>query len=137
MAVLVTAASACGSVAAPRSALTPKDCGSFVPVADQVAYDAAGLECFWGAYTAGTSARWTLRQVTIEGDPIPSTITFDPAHGIVVTRDTTADKYGGSNRRLMTWRCGVLTKKARPSDATHLYLEADGCSGEGKTTSFP
>ncbi|HUQ41189.1 MAG TPA: hypothetical protein VM052_01690, partial [Candidatus Limnocylindrales bacterium] len=66
-----------------------------------------------------------------------STITFDPAQGIVVTRDTTADKYGGANRRLMTWRCGVLAKKASPTDQTHPYLEASECSGEGKTTIFP
>ena len=134
---LVIAASACGSAGAPPSTVTPRDCGSFVPSSGLVAYDAAGLDCFWAAYTAGTPARWAFRQVTMEGDPIPSTIAFDPAQGIVVTHDTTADEYGGANRRLMTWRCGVLTKRAWPSDSTHLYLEASGCSGEGKTTSFP
>ena len=137
LSLVLIATLACGSVASPLSAARSKDCGSFVPIVNQIAYDAAGLDCFWAAYSAGTSAHWAFRQVTMEGDPIPSTITFDPQQGIVVTHDTSADKYGGANRRLMTWRCGVLTKRAWPSDATHFYLEASGCSGEGNTTIFP
>jgi hypothetical protein len=133
-----TAAPLSAATATPHlSGATSKDCGSFVPRVGQVAYDAAGLECFWAAYTAGTSAHWAFRQVTMEGDPIPSTITFDPQQGIVVTHDSSADNYGGPDRRLMTWRCGILAKKAWPNDSTHLYLEASGCSGDGKTTSFP
>jgi hypothetical protein len=137
--VVLIATAACGSAAAPLPTATSasKDCGSFIAAGAQVAYDVAGLECFWASYAAGTPARWAFRQLTMEGDPIPSTITFDQAQGVVVTRDTTADKYGGANRRVATWRCGSLNKKAWPSDPTHLYLEASGCSGEGKTTSFP
>jgi len=50
-------------------------------------------------------ARWTLRSYTIEGDPIPTTLLFRPAGGIglVVTRDTSADKFGGvGNQRVFT-----------------------------------
>ena len=132
--------------AAPTAASTPAglpagpasvtDCGSFD--AGHNTYDPTGLECFWRAYTAGTSARWAVRQLTIEGDPIPSTITFDPTKGIVVTRDVTRDRFSSpADRRVWTWHCATVTRRPWATDASRDFLAVAACAGEGTETAFP
>jgi hypothetical protein len=103
-------------------------------------YDATGRECVWNAYANGREARWTLRSYTIEGDPIPTTILFRPAGGIglVVTRDTSADKYGGvGNQRVFTYRCGTMTKTTRGDDVSRYDFTLTNCGGDGSSTSVP
>ena len=101
-------------------------------------YDAIGRECIWNAYENGRAARWTLRSYTIEGDPIPTTLLFQPAGGIglVVTRDTSADKFGGvGNQRIFTYRCGTMTKVPRRDDISRYSFMLTNCTGDGPSAS--
>jgi hypothetical protein len=125
---------ACGSraVAAP-----PVDCGSSTqgPGGD---YDAVGRSCVWDAYSSGKAVRWSVRSYTIEGDPIPGTLRFDPSVGIEVTRDVTADNFSApADRRMWTWRCGKMTRMTWVTDPSRYSFELTGCTGDGPSTGFP
>ena len=103
-------------------------------------YDSSGRDCVWMAYENGQAARWTLRSYTIEGDPIPTTLLFQPAGGIglVVTRDTSADKFGGfGNQRLFTYRCATMTRVPRRDDLSRYSFALTNCTGDGSSTSVP
>ena len=103
-------------------------------------YDATGRECFWNAYTNGSAARWSLRSYTIEGDPIPTTLLFQPKGGIglVVTRDTSGDRFGGAgNQRIFTYRCGTMTKAPHGDDISRYGFLLSNCTGDGPSTSVP
>jgi len=103
-------------------------------------YDATGRECFWSAYTKGSAARWSLRTYTIEGDAIPMTLLFQPKGGIglVVTRDTSGDRFGGGgNRRIFTYRCGTMTKTPHGDDISRYDFLLSNCGGDGPSTSVP
>jgi hypothetical protein len=102
--------------------------------------DATGRECFWDAHVEGREARWTLRSYTIEGDPIPTTLLFRPTGGIglVVTRDTSADKHAGvGNQRVFTYRCGTIAKTTRGNDASRYGFSLTNCTGDGSSISVP
>ncbi len=131
--VAVTLAVACGSRAGGPSVV---DCGSFDARHD--GYDTAGRECVWNAYMARQAVRWSVTGLTIEGDPIPGTLSFDPVQGIVVTRDTRADQLSASaQRRVDTWRCATMTKKIWATDASRYSFELAGCRGDGDSAHFP
>jgi len=103
-------------------------------------YDAAARECFWSAYSSGSSARWSLRSYTIEGDPIPTTLLFEPKGGIglVVTRDTRGDRFGGvGNQRIFNYRCGTITKAPHGDDISRYGFLLSNCTGDGPSTSVP
>jgi len=103
-------------------------------------YDAAARECFWSAYSNGSAARWSLRSYTIEGDPIPTTLLFQPKGGIglVVTRDTSGDRFGGvGNQRIFTYRCGTMTKTPHGDDISRFGFLLSNCGGDGPSTSVP
>jgi hypothetical protein len=123
---------------APLPSLVPGsiDCGSFD--AGHGAYDPKGVECFWRAYSAGTPARWVVKQLTVEGDPIPESIQFVPGGGTTVTRDVSADKFAGSTgRRVWTYRCTAVTRTPFPTDPAKYFFELSGCVGDAATTAFP
>jgi hypothetical protein len=102
------------------------------------AYSATARECIWTAYSAGKAAYWAARGETIEGDPIPGTLSFDPARGLDVTRDVTADRYSSpSNRRVWSWHCTTMTKRVWATDALRYSFELTGCTGDGPSTTFP
>jgi hypothetical protein len=112
------------------------DCGSFD--AGHGGYDAQGLDCFWTAYSTGKSARWSVKQLTIEGDPIPATITADGRGGLVVSRDFSADKFSSpANRHVFVWTCSTITRKLWPTDPARSFLELTGCTGAGASTTYP
>ena len=125
---------ACGSTA---GAATPVDCGSF----DQSptdAYDRAGRECMWNAYTAQRALTWRVRAITIEGDPVPSELTFEPGRGFVITRDVTADEFSApADRRVWRWRCQTAVKRVWATDPSRHSFEFTGCQGDGVATHFP
>ena len=126
---------ACG----PRPVATPPpiDCGSSAqgPGDD---YDAVGRGCVWGAYSSGKAVRWSVLSYTIEGDPIPATLLFDPVIGIDVTRDVTADKFSApADRRMWTWRCGKMTRMTWVTDPSRYSFVLTACTGDGPTTVFP
>src|SRR5438046_7734025 len=124
----------CGSQTGSFSGI---DCGTSTrsPSAE---YDARGLECVWSAYSSGTAVRWNVRVLTIEGVPIPETLRFDNVLGVVITQDTTADKYASpANRRMWTWRCAKVTKTPWATDPTRYSFELSSCTGDGPTTTFP
>jgi hypothetical protein len=101
-------------------------------------FDATGRDCIWSAYAHGRAARWTLRSYTIEGDPIPMTLLFQPAGGIglVVTSDTSADKFGGvANQRVFRYRCGTMTKVPYGGDTSRYSFT--NCTGDGRSTTLP
>ena len=135
LAATLISAVACGG-APPFSGI---ECGT----ADErlySSYDAGGRDCIWNAYESGRAARWSLRSYTIEGDPIPTTLLFQPAGGIglVVTRDTSADKFGGvGNQRLFTYRCAMMTKVPRRDDISRYSFMLTNCTGDGPSTSVP
>src|SRR5207247_11172001 len=101
---------------------------------------AAARECFWSAYSNASAARWSLRSYTIEGDPIPTTLLFQPKGGIglVVTRDTSGDRFGGvGNQRIFTYRCGTMTKTPHGDDISRFGFLLSNCGGDGPSTSVP
>ena len=134
LAIVAAFAIACGSSA---GAATPVDCGSF----DQTptdAYDRAGRECMWNAYGAQRAVIWKVRGITIEGDPIPSELAFQPGRGFVITRDVTADQFSApADRRVWTWRCPAVAKRVWATDPTRYSFEFTGCQGDGAMTAFP
>ena len=135
LAATLISAVACGG-APPFSGI---ECGTADERLDS-SYDASGRDCVWNAYENGRAARWTLRSYTIEGDPIPTTLLFQPAGGIglVVTRDTSADKFGGvGNQRLFTYRCATVRKLARRDDISRYGFMLLNCTGDGPSTSVP
>lgn len=112
------------------------DCGSFA--AGHNTYESAGRECVWDAYTAHTAVRWAVRQLTIEGDPIPGTLGYDPGQGIVITRDVRADEFSGTaDRRLWMWRCGTMSRRTWATDPSRYSFELTDCRGDGASTHFP
>ena len=133
LAATLISAAACGG-AQPYAGI---ECGT----TDErlgTSFDAAGRDCIWGAYANGREARWTLRSYTIEGDPIPTTLLFQPAGGIglVVTRDTSADKFGGvGNQRVFTYRCATMTKVLYGGDIYSFMLT--NCTGDGSSITLP
>jgi hypothetical protein len=101
-------------------------------------YDATAIECFWQAYSVGKAVAWQVAQVTVEGDPVPGTLTFDPAVGLVASRDLTADKFSHpTDRRIWTWRCTTIERKPWPMDPSRVFFELAGCSGDGAAAHFP
>ena len=137
----VVVAIACDVVSLPPAPTTTQhtpvtvDCGSFD--AGHGAYDAQGLDCFWTAYSAGKSATWSVKQVTVEGDPIPATVTSD-TRGLVVSRDFSADKFSSqADRRVFVWTCSTVARKPWATDPSRYVLELTGCTGAGSSTSFP
>ena len=128
----MASALACGTTAPPTRATV--DCGTFDAGHGRV--DSAGLDCFWAAYQRGEPARWTVRHVTVEGDPLPSTIEL-AAGKVVITRDFSADKFSApANRRVYEYRCDTLTKETPSFDPTRPFLRATGCTGDGPETTF-
>lgn len=131
LAATLISAAACG--AAPFTGI---ECGT----TDEglgTSFDATGRDCIWNAYESGREARWTLRSYTIEGDPIPTTLLFRPAGGIglVVTRDTSADKFGGvGNQRVFTYRCGTMTMVPNGGDIPGYSFRLTNCTGDGSAT---
>jgi len=126
-------AAACGS---PAGSAADVDCGT--SDLRQAGYDAGAVDCFWRAFSAGRSVIWRVRQITIEGDPIPMTLSFDRGSGLVATRDVTADKFSSTaDRRVWTWRCKGITRTPWPADASRTYFALTNCSGDGSATSFP
>jgi hypothetical protein len=120
---------ACGS---PVARVLEVDCGTYD--AGYGRYDDAGRDCFWSAYSARRSATWGVTQRTIEGDPIPSTITYDPTIGVIVTRDVRPDRFSGqAHRRVWTWRCDGVTKLADTADEAFLLA---GCKGDGTSSDY-
>jgi hypothetical protein len=110
------------------------DCGT----ADERlnAFDAAARECVWSAYTKGEAVRWTVVRETLEGDPVPVTLAFDPGSGFVVTRDTRADQFGGvGNQRIFTYRCQTMTKTTHRDDISRYSFRLTNCTGDGPSIS--
>jgi hypothetical protein len=132
--IVVAFAVACGSNA---GAATPVDCGS-VDQRPTDAYDVAGRDCVWNAYQAQRPLIWRVRGTTIEGDPIPGELTFEPGRGFVITRDVTADEFSApSDRRVWTWRCPAIAKRVWATDPTRYIFEFTSCQGDGATAAFP
>ena len=130
-AVLIGAA--CGS--RPGSG-AEVDCGT--SDLRRVGYDAAAVDCFWRAFSAGRSVVLRVTQTTVEGDQIPMTLTFDPATGLVATRDVSADKFSSAaDRRVWTWRCKGITRTPSATGTPHTFFELANCTGDGSATSFP
>lgn len=101
-------------------------------------FDSAARECVWNAYTNGEAVHWALRAYTIEGDPVPYTLAFDPRYGLVVTRDTSADRFGGvGNQRVFTYRCRTMTKSPQREDIARYSFLLTNCTGDGPTASVP
>ena len=101
-------------------------------------YDAAAIDCFWRAFTASRSVIWRATQITEEGDPIPMTLSFDPATGLVASRDVTADKFSSaSDRRIWTWRCKAIKRTPWATDPSRTFFQLTNCTGDGAATSFP
>lgn len=123
---------ALGSVYPPRAV----DCG----VSDETApnaYDATARDCVWSAYSMGTPSRWTVMRRTTEGDPIRATMTAQRGF-IIVTRDMTADRFSAApDRRMWTWQCRTIAKRAWATDPTRSFFDLSGCSGDGGSTAFP
>lgn len=135
LAAALISAVACGG--APP--FTGIECGT----ADEgsgTSFDTTGRDCIWNAYENGRAARWTLRSYTIEGDPIPTTLLFRPEGriGLVVTRDTSADKFGGvGNQRVFTYRCGTITKVPYGGDISRYGFMLSNCTGDGPSITIP
>ena len=122
-----------GACATAGARAVEVDCG--VDDAGYDRYDPAGRECFWKAYTSKRSVRWAVTQRTIEGDPITTTLTYEPAAGLTVDWDTRADRFAGQGRqRVWSWSCQGLTLAA--DTASHAF-GLWGCQGEGARTHFP
>lgn len=122
-AVLLLLAS-CGGGRTSASPTVSVDCG----FADQrlIEFAGTGRTCLWNAYSSRESARWMMTRITMEGDPIPFTVTVTDS--IEVTQDTTADKHGGPNRGRTTWRCSAMTQVAHYSEGSFLFAFS-GCTG--------
>jgi hypothetical protein len=133
LAATLISAVACGG--APP--FTGIECG-ITDEGSGASFDATGRDCIWNAYENGRAARWTLRSYTIEGDPIPTTLLFRPEGqiGLVVTRDTSADKFGGvGNQRVFTYRCVTMTKVPYSGDISRYNFRLTNCTGDGPSTS--
>ena len=125
---------ACGGRGGESAA--PVDCGT--SDLRQSGYDAKAIDCFWQAFSAGRSVIWRATQLTIEGDPIPLTLSFDPKTGLVATRDVMADKFSSQvDRRVWTWRCTGIKRAPWAMDATRTFVQLRDCTGDGGATSFP
>jgi hypothetical protein len=123
----------CGCGPQPGS-FSGVDCGTS-SLAD---YDAKALDCVWSAYSSGTLVRWNIKSQTVEGDPIPETLRYDPVLGVVVTRDVTADAFSApAARRMWTWRCAKMIKTPWPTDPSRYFFELSACTGDGPTAVFP
>lgn len=120
--------------ASERPTAVDVDCGSTVEPLS--AYEAAGRECFWDAYSGGRSVRWVVTWRTIEGDPIPTTLFVAPG-AIEVSWDNRADKFGGENRGVVTWRCSTIAKHPTSSDGSRYDFYLSGCTGPSASTTFP
>jgi len=97
-----------------------------------------GRSCVWDAYSSGKAVRWSVRSYTIDGDPIPGTLRFEPGTGIEVTRDVTADNFSApADRRVWTWRCGTMTRMTWVTDPSRYSFVLTGCTGDGPSTGFP
>jgi hypothetical protein len=124
----------CGGRAAGSGAEV--DCGT--SDLRQSSYDAAAVDCFWRAFSTSKSVIWRVARVTIEGDPIPMTLSFDPATGLVATRDMTADEFSSQfDRRIWTWRCTAIKRTPWATDPSRTFFELTNCTGDGAATSFP
>lgn len=109
------------------------DCGSADQRLDN--FDETGRDCLWEHYAAReptTTAKWKLTRSTIEGDPIVYTVMI-AKNTIEVSQDTTADKFGGPNRGITTWRCSDMTKTARAEGS--FTFAFSGCTGAGSPPS--
>lgn len=121
------------ATALPASAA---DCGvsDLRPSAE---YDAAGLECFWKAYSAGQPVRWSVVRYTTEGAPTPATMTFTSGV-LVVTRDMSKDGFSSqADRRVWTWRCAALQQRTWVTNPQRYSFELRNCTGDGPTAIFP
>ena len=100
----------------------------------------SGIDCGTSTRSPQLAYRFDgrVQGQTIEGDPIPETLRFDNVLGVVITQDTTADKYTSpANRRMWTWRCSKMTKTPWATDPTRYSFELSSCTGDGPTTTFP
>jgi hypothetical protein len=135
--VLLTLLAVACRPASTTISVSGTDCGT-TEESTPPAYSASARECLWSAYSSGRAAYWNARGVTIEGDPIPSLLSFDPTRGLDVTRDVTADKFSAqADRRVWSWHCTTLTKRTWATDASRYSFELGGCTGDGPATRFP
>lgn len=101
-------------------------------------FDSTARECVWNAYTKGEAVHWALRAYTIEGDPVAYTLAFDRRYGLVVTRDTSADRFAGvGSQRVFTYRCRDMTKSPQREDSSRYGFLLTNCIGDGPTASVP
>jgi hypothetical protein len=110
------------------------DCGTAVEPSS--AYEAAGRECVWDAYSRGRTAKWVVTRRTIEGDPIPKTL-FVAAGTIEASQDNREDRFGGQNRGVLTWRCTTFAKHPVSNDGSRYDFYLSGCTGPSASTTFP
>ena len=125
--VLLVVAAVIGACANAADSVLVMDCGSADQRLDQ--FDETGRDCLWESYSAGessTTAKWKLTRSTIEGDPISYAVIVTKK-AIEVSQDTSADKFGGPNRGITTWRCSGMTKIARTADS--FTFAFSGCTG--------
>lgn len=126
--MLLVVAAAIGACANMSDSLVVIDCGSADQRFDQ--FDQTGRDCLWESYStddaATTIAKWTLTRSTLEGDPISYAVSAS-RKSVEVVQDTSADKFGGTNRGITTWRCSTMTKIARTAES--FTFAFSGCTG--------
>ncbi len=112
------------------------DCG-VSDLGPSMAYAATERECVWNAYAAGIPTRWIVTEYTQEGAPVRATLNFEGGV-LLMTRDMTADSFSSpADRRLWSWRCSAMTKRAFVTDPQRYSFELTGCTAELAQAIFP
>jgi hypothetical protein len=112
------------------------DCG-VTDLGPSIAYAATERECVWNAYAAGIPTRWIVTEYTTEGAPTRESLSFEGGV-LLMTRDMSADGFSSpADRRLWSWRCGAMTKRAFVTDPQRYAFELTGCTGELAQAIFP
>lgn len=120
------------SAPAPASVV---ECGPTVE--PPLAWDATARECVWAAYSARRPFRWMATGHTIEGDPVPSVLTYD-GRTLRMTRDMRADDFSSrADRRIWEWSCGEMAKRPWSTDGMRYLFELTGCGGDSSQANAP
>lgn len=117
----------CSQQGGPGGTATLKQCGA-EDAGHGERFDKAARACLWDAYGNKQAATFTSTVLTIEGDPIVQSIQIDATGRILVTLDTTRDKFG--DQKVTTYTCTALEQRNVPrGDLVEVRLWAGNCTG--------
>jgi hypothetical protein len=125
-AALVILADTAATPTAPAPEARVLDCGHETIGQPTGAVDPEARACIASAASTGAPAKFVSVAMTMEGDAIPRTVEVVGIRHVMLTVDTTQDRFGGT-RSVATYRCSGAQLAPSPISPSRQELHVLGC----------